>query len=90
MKKQTLELLETLGLETAFDTDKATSDIEISAEVLEAIEERDIESLEALLGARTNLVCGIFPAEDDDDQEEDDREVDDEEKEQASKYKKAV
>lgn len=50
---------------------------------LQKIMNMDITALEGLLNARENVVCGFFPAEDD-DSEEDDSEDDKEDKESES------
>ncbi len=42
----------------------------LSPELREAIAQRDQARLEALLGARTNVICGLFPADDDDKEDE--------------------
>lgn len=42
---------------------------QIDPELQGAILSRDQSRLEELLGARTNLVCGVFPGKEDDDDE---------------------
>lgn len=45
---------------------------EIDPELQAAIRNRDQAQLEALLGARTNVVCGIMPGKEEDDEEDED------------------
>lgn len=69
-----IQLLERMSLVTDINDSNFNLLLEeqnISVEIKQAILTRDVDSLEKLLGSKQNLVCGIFPAEDDDDQGED-------------------
>ncbi len=84
MNNESVKYLESLGMRIVFNETEALADKDVPKEVVAAIKERNVDELERLLGARTNLVCGIFPAEDD---EEDDSE---EEPQESAQLKQAI
>jgi len=68
-----IEFLETLGQDarlrhaTGSELQSALTCEEIAPELQAAILRSDRNHLDALLGARTNVVCGVFPGKEDDD-----------------------
>lgn len=64
-----LEFLERVGsdsrLRHASAAEQADAMAQIDPALREALAARDSKRLEQLLGARTNVVCGMAPAEDD-------------------------
>ena len=73
---RTIAFLETLGsradLEETAALRAAAENAELSADLIEALASRDRGQIEALLGARTNLVCAVFPVQPDGDQPDQD------------------
>ncbi len=79
-----IKFLETMGQDsqlrhggeqaTALELDRT----DISADLKAAILSGDRTQMETLLGARTNVVCGIFPGKEDDDEKREPSPDDDE------------
>jgi hypothetical protein len=71
-----ISFLETIGQDaqlrhaTNNELELALTDAQIGSELQEALLHNDQAQLEALLGARINIVCSVFPGKEDDDEEE--------------------
>ncbi len=77
-----IQLLEKIGQDSALRfaaTDELNSETalaDVRPEIADALKIGDQEKLVALLGARTNIVCAVFPAKQDEDEKDDDKEED--------------
>lgn len=71
-----IQLLEEIGQDAEVNCspelrlDEASRNAEVSEVILEALRSGDHSRIVALLGARTNMVCQVFPAKHDEDEEE--------------------
>jgi len=80
-----ISFLETMGQDaqlrhaTSNELELALTDAHISPELQEALLQSDQAQLEALLGARINIVCSVFPGKEDDEEEEESPSQDDDE-----------
>ena len=72
---------------TSDELQQALTGVGIDPQLRAAIVSGDQQLLEALLGATTNVCCGLHPAEPDDDEEEDDETDDDDLEEEDDELK---
>ena len=72
-----IQVLEQMGNDANCQSEEAITNLvtatELESEITEAIIRKDVISLEHQLDVRLDMVCGIFPAEDDDEEKEDDK-----------------
>lgn len=91
-----IQLLEKIGQDSALRsaaTDVLNSETalaDVRPEIADALKFGDQEKLVAILGARTNIVCAVFPAKQDEDEKEDEREDDKDEDERDSPDEKSL
>jgi hypothetical protein len=80
-----ISFLESVGQDAALrhatkdELELAMSKVQIDPALQTAILGKDQQQLEALLGATTNVCCGVFPGKEDDDEAEEEPSKDDDE-----------
>ena len=69
-----MQVLEQMGSDATLQSEGAIQSLLVSAEldteITEAIVNKDITSLERQLDVRLDMVCGVLPAEDEDEDED--------------------
>ncbi|MDO6488104.1 hypothetical protein Q4503_10365 [Colwellia sp. 6_MG-2023] len=73
---KTIEILEKMGNDSSLQNEDAIKNLLVttacSANIAKAIIDKDVSSLEYQLQVRANIVCAMYPAEDDEAAVEDD------------------
>jgi len=71
-----IQVLEQMGNDANVQSEDAINSLlvatELESEITESIINKDVTSLERQLDVRLDMVCGVLPAEDEDEEKEDD------------------